>query len=151
MRDHVAQRCTILVEDRRAPKIHNTCGLVATLENKHVQNQAEITEIFNNASQRDAVIISLTVKSELRLEVLGNDNGTYGLKMKDLSDIAIQGGVAICTKRSMKIIVRAELSKTRLEELLNAMRKSFTHAEKYLNIETIKEDKTRKIIDLTYA
>ena len=37
------------------------------------------------------------------------------------------------------------------EELLDTMRKSFTHAEKYLNIETIKEDKTRKIIDLTYA
>ena len=71
--------------------------------------------------------------------------------MKDLSDIAIQGGVAICTKRSMKIIVRVELSKTRLEELLNSMRESFTHAEKYLDIETIKEDETEKTIDLTYA
>ena len=35
-----------------------------------------------------------------------------------------------------------------LEELLNSMRESFTRAEKYFDIET--EDKTRKIIDLTY-
>ena len=38
-----------------------------------------------------------------------------------------------------------------LEELLNSMRESFTRAEKYFDIETIKEDKTRNIIDLTYA
>ena len=38
-----------------------------------------------------------------------------------------------------------------LEELLNSMRESFTSAEKYLDIETIKENKTRKIIDLVYA
>ena len=38
-----------------------------------------------------------------------------------------------------------------LEELLNSMRESFTRAEKYLDIETIKENKTRKIIDLVYA
>ena len=31
------------------------------------------------------------------------------------------------------------------------MRESFTHAEKYLDIETIKEDETEKTIDLTYA
>ena len=37
------------------------------------------------------------------------------------------------------------------EELLNTMRESFGCAEKYFDIETIKEAKTEKIIDLTCA
>ena len=39
--------------------------------------------------------------------------GTDGLKMKDLPDVAIQGGVAICTNSPMRITVRAEISKAR--------------------------------------
>ena len=35
----MAQRRVTLVEDRRAPKIHNTCGLVFTLENERVQTR----------------------------------------------------------------------------------------------------------------
>ena len=31
------------------------------------------------------------------------------------------------------------------------MRESFGHAEKYLDVETIKEDEAEKIMDLTYA
>ena len=65
------------------------------------------------APLRESVMISLIVKSGLRLEVLGNDNGTDGLKMKDLPDVAIQGGVAICTNSPMRITVRAEISKAR--------------------------------------
>ena len=38
-----------------------------------------------------------------------------------------------------------------LDELLNTMRESFTRAEKYLDIKTIKENKTEKIVDLAYA
>ena len=55
-----------------------------------------MTEIFNMVPREDVMIFLIT-KSELRLEVLGNDNGTDGLKMKDLPDMAIQCGVAICT------------------------------------------------------
>ncbi|MDI1495684.1 MAG: hypothetical protein K8823_992 [Cenarchaeum symbiont of Oopsacas minuta] len=83
------------------------------MENERVPNAAEMTEIFNSATPRDAIIISLMAKSGLRPEVIGNHNGTDRLKIKDLSDIAIQGGVAICTQKPIRIIVRAELSKTR--------------------------------------
>ena len=38
-----------------------------------------------------------------------------------------------------------------LEELLDTMRESFTHTEKYLDIETIKEDEAANTMDLTYA
>ena len=87
--------------------------LKPTLQNERVPNASELTEIFNMAPLRESVMISLIVKSGLRLEVLGNDNGTDGLKMKDLPDVAIQGGVAICTNSPMRITVRAEISKAR--------------------------------------
>ena len=41
------------------------------------------------------------------------------------------------------------IQKHTAEELLNTMRESFGCAEKYFDIETIKEAKTEKIIDLT--
>ena len=44
-----------------------------------------------------------------------------------------------------------ENQKHTARRLLNSMRESFTRAKKYFDIETIKEDKTEKIIDLTYA
>ena len=87
--------------------------LKPTLQNERVSNASELTEIFNMAPLRESVMISLIAKSGLRPEVLGNDNGTDGLKMKDLPDVAIQGGVAICTNSPMCITVRAEISKAR--------------------------------------
>ena len=63
--------------------------LKPTLQNERVSNASELTEIFNMAPLRESVMISLIAKSGLRPEVLGNDNGTDGLKMKDLPDVAI--------------------------------------------------------------
>ena len=107
--------------------------MTPTLENERVPNEAEMTEILNNASQKDAIIISLVAKSGLRPEVLGNDNGTDGLKMKDLPDVAIQGGVAICTKKPMRITVRAELSKTRHQYFTFSTSDATSRILSYLN------------------
>ena len=41
-----------------------------------------MTEIFNKVSQIDAMRRSLILKSVLKPEVLGNDNGTDGLKAR---------------------------------------------------------------------
>ena len=101
----MAQRRVTLVEDRRAPKIHNTCGLAFTLENERVQ----------------------TRQRSLTMHLKG------------------------CNHLSRIEEIYMRIKSILLEELLNSMRESFTRAEKYFDIETIKEDKTRKIIDLTYA
>ena len=41
--------------------------------------------------------------------------------------------------------------RSHMAKICYSWRESFTRAKKYFDIETIKEDKTEKIIDLTYA
>ncbi len=45
--------------------------------------------MFAGASLHSSVMISFMAKSGLRPEVLGNHDGTDGLRMRDLPDIAI--------------------------------------------------------------
>ena len=118
--------------------------MTPTLENERVPNAVEMTEIFNSASQRDVIIISLMAKSGLRPEVIGNHDGTDGLKMKDLPDIAIQGGVAICTQKPMRIIVRAELSKTRHQYFTLATTVATCRILSYLNERLSRGEAPRK-------
>src|SRR5262249_54108725 len=73
------------IEIKRKIKIANSDS-TPTLENERVPNAEEITEIFNRTSLREAVAISLISKAGLRPQVLGNHNGTDGLKVGDLSD-----------------------------------------------------------------
>ncbi|MGC1709084.1 MAG: hypothetical protein WA799_04690 [Nitrosotalea sp.] len=84
-----------------------------TLEGERVPDQSEITEIFNRASLRTAAAIALISKAGLRLQVLGNHDGTDGLILGDIPDISIQGSTAVCTARPPMITVRRTLSKTR--------------------------------------
>ena len=84
-----------------------------TLEGERVPDQSEIAEIFNRASLRTATTIALISKVGLRLQVLGNHNGTDGLTLADMPDISIQGSTAICSTRPLMITVRRTLSKTR--------------------------------------
>jgi integrase len=100
------------IELKRKIRIKNVDS-TPTLEDERVPEASEMTEILNRGSLRNAVIISLIAKSGLRPQVLGNYNGTDGLRMKDLSDIVIKQGVAMCLNSLTMIIVRKTLSKTR--------------------------------------
>ena len=84
-----------------------------TIENERVPNAQEMTEIIDRASLRSDAIISLMAKSGLRPEVLGNHDGTDGLRMRDLPDVVIHQGVARLARAPCQIVVRASLSKTR--------------------------------------
>ena len=84
-----------------------------TLEGERVPDQSEITEIFNRASLRTATTIALISKAGLRLQVLGNHDGTDGLTLADIPDIQIQGSTAVCIAKPPMITVRRTLSKTR--------------------------------------
>lgn len=84
-----------------------------TLEGERVPDQSEITEIFNRASLRTAAAIALISKAGLRLQVLGNHDGTDGLTLADMPNISIQGSTAVCIAKPPMITVRRTLSKTR--------------------------------------
>jgi len=100
------------IEVKRKLRIANA-GLTPTLQNERVPNAEELSEIFNRASLRGSVSISLISKAGLRPEVLGNYTGTDGLRLKDLPDIVIQQGLVKCINSPCRIIVRRELSKAR--------------------------------------
>ncbi|MDE2588369.1 MAG: hypothetical protein KGL95_01715 [Patescibacteria group bacterium] len=77
------------VEIRRRIKITNLDS-TPTLENERVPNTEELSEMLNRSSLRESVIISLIAKSGLRPQMIGNHNGTDGLKIGDLPDLIIE-------------------------------------------------------------
>lgn len=100
------------IEIKRRIKINNTDS-TPTLEHERVPDQKEISEIFNRSSLRTATEISLIAKAGLRPQVLGNHDGTDGLVIKDISDIVVEDGKAVCVSMPPRITVRKNLSKAR--------------------------------------
>ena len=100
------------VEIRRRVKVRNM-NQTPTLQNERVPDAGEIAEVFARAPLRTAAMISLMSKSGVRPEVMGNHDGTDGLRMRDLPDVVIHQGVAKCIRTPCQIVVRSELSKTR--------------------------------------
>lgn len=86
-------------------------GFSPTLQNERVPDCYEISEIYKKAELRESVMISMMAKSGLRPGVMGNYDGTDGLQIRDLPDIAIHNGTAECVQTPNRIIVRRELSK----------------------------------------
>ncbi len=102
------------VEIKRKIKISNL-GATPTLENERVPEHAELAELFNRSEMRSGAVMSMIAKAGLRPEVLGNHNGTDGLKIKDLPDLAVVQGLATFTDSPPRITVRRTLSKARHE------------------------------------
>ena len=72
-------------------------------------------------------------KSGLRPEVLGNYNGTDGLRIKDLPDLVIHQGIAKCIKLPNRIHVRRELSKAKHQYFTFSTASATRHILAYLN------------------
>ena len=100
------------VEIKRRIKI-NESESTPTLEHERVPNESEISEIFNRTSLRTAIEMSLIAKAGLRPQVLGNHDGTDGLVIKDIADIVIEDGKAMCVATPPRITIRRTLSKAR--------------------------------------
>ncbi len=100
------------VQVRRKLKIRNP-DFAPTLQNERVPDAGEMSELFSRASLRSSAMISLMAKSGIRPEVMGNHDGTDGLRMRDLPDVIIHRGVAKCIRTPNQIVVRRPLSKTR--------------------------------------
>ena len=100
------------VEIKRKIRIANVDS-TPTLEKEEVPKADEMSEVFRRAPLREGSTISFIAKSGLRPEVLGNSDGTDGLRIKDLPDIAIIQGIAKCIKSPPMVIVRKNLSKAR--------------------------------------
>ncbi len=120
------------VEMRRRIKVRNV-NQTPTLQNERVPDASEIAEVFARAPLRTAAMISLMSKSGVRPKVMGNYDGTDGLRMRDLPDVVIHQGMAKCIRMPCQIVVRAELSKTRHQYFTFLTASGTTKLLAYLN------------------
>lgn len=75
----------------RKVKISNYLS-TQTIENEQVPSQEELARIFRNSSSKVRVAAALLAFAELRLETIGNYNGSDGLKLGDLLELKITDG-----------------------------------------------------------
>jgi hypothetical protein len=82
-----------------------------TLEAERVPEGNDMSEILNRCDLFSSTAISLIAKAGLRLETLGNHDGTDGLTMRDLPDLVIRQGFVTPLQTPLRIVVRRTLSK----------------------------------------
>ncbi|GIU72426.1 MAG: hypothetical protein KatS3mg003_1905 [Candidatus Nitrosocaldaceae archaeon] len=101
--------------------------------NERIPNEYEYTDIINRADIRARVMIALISKAGLRMQVLGNYDGTDGLRLKDMPDIQVINGKAICKQYPCMIKVRVELSKNRRPYITFLSKQGVKYLLAYLN------------------
>ena len=82
-------------------------------ERETVPDKENLSTVLRHASVRERVSISLMAFSGLRPEVLGNIDGTDGIRLSDIPDLSINGKSFEFQRIPVQINVRAELSKIR--------------------------------------
>ena len=101
------------IEIKRKIKVSNS-HKTPTLEGERVPNGEEMAEVYSRAPIRERAMISLIAKSGVRLEVIGNYDGTDGLRIKDFEGFVIWLKTRQDVQRFLvKIIIRPEISKAR--------------------------------------
>lgn len=130
------------IELKRKIKIANA-GIPVNIQDEQVPTKAQLQSILNVASPRTRTSISLMSFSGIRPQVMGNYDGTNGLKLSDLPDLVIEhdGKLVSFAQIPAMIVVRASLSKTKnryftflpsegCEYVLGYLRKRITSGEK---------------------
>ena len=96
----------------RRIKIGNR-NITPSIANERVPTADELRQILTYAGERAKCSISLMAMAGLRPEVLGNMDGTDGLMIGDLPELAIEGDHAVFTKTPTMVVVRIPLSKAK--------------------------------------
>ena len=84
-------------------------------EKERKPEKEELSKILRMATMRERVSISLMAFSGLRPEVLGNIDGSDGLRIEDIKDLEIEGNEILFKTVPARIVVRPELSKIRVQ------------------------------------
>jgi len=82
-----------------------------SLKDERVPTNGELKRIFLSGDKKARVACALIAHSGLRIEVLGNYTGNDGLRIRDLPEIKIEGGLVDFEQSPALLIVRKELSK----------------------------------------
>ena len=130
------------IELKRKVKIANA-GIPVQIQDEQVPTKTQLQSILNVANPRTRTSISLMAFSGIRPQVMGNYDGTDGLKLADLPDLVIEpdGKSVSFVHVPAMVIVRASLSKTKnkyftflpsegCEYVLGCLRKRISAGEK---------------------
>ncbi|MBX8642754.1 MAG: site-specific integrase, partial [Thermoplasmata archaeon] len=99
------------IEIKRPIRIRNA-NLTTTLDSEVIPDQEQLRSILNVATPQQKVAIALVAFSGVRLEVLGNYNGSDGLRLSDFPELQLQNETVTFLKVPTLVRIRRELSKT---------------------------------------
>jgi hypothetical protein len=102
-----------------------------TLRDERVPSKDELSRIIRKATSRGRVAIAIMAYSGLRPESLGNYEGTDGLRLGDVSELAISNGIEIKNVPA-QITVRSRLSKARNQYFSFIGEEGITYIRDYL-------------------
>lgn len=100
----------------RKVKVGNTRA-APTLEDEQVPTQQQLRDLLMAASPRDRVAISFVAFAGLRPHVLGNYQGTDGLRLGDLEELQVRAGRVTFAKVPTQVRVRPQVSKAKHQYL----------------------------------
>ena len=112
-----------------------------TLTEERIPTKEELKKIFNAGDSRERSACAIVAFSGVRIGVLGNYDGTDGLKLKDIEDLEIDGDRVVFKKIPALIRVRKELSKSGKSYLTFLGSEGCSYLETYL-LERIRSGET---------
>ena len=100
------------IDVRRKIKIANY-KIPVTLQDEQVPTTAQLESIMNAADPRTRASMSLMAFSGVRPQVIGNHNGTDGLRVSDVEGLVIEdNGTAVSLERTPAMVtIRPQISK----------------------------------------
>jgi hypothetical protein len=100
------------IELRRKLKVRGANDTPTLRENQPI-TASLLRQLYSASSLKVKCIISLLAGSGIRPEVIGNHDGSDGLRLGDIPELEIEEGRVKFTKTPPMLIVRQELSKAR--------------------------------------
>ena len=114
-----------------------------TIANERVPSKEELAKILRKGTSRGRVIITLMAYSDLRLEFLGNYEGTDGLRLGDLKELKLSDEIQF-DKIPVTVMVKSKLSKARHQYFSFIGEEGATYIKEYL------EERRKQWEELSY-
>ena len=83
-----------------------------TLSEERIPTPEELKRIFNSGDSRERTACAIVAFTGVRIGVLGNYKGIDGLKVKDISDLKVDGDRVTFLRVPAQVNIREELSKS---------------------------------------
>ena len=108
-------------------------NLSKTVANESPPTQEEVAMMLRRGPIRTRAMIALAAFSGIRPEVMGNVDGSDGLRIGDIKDLKIKDNEVVFEKLPAVIVVRPQLSKTRKRYLTLIPPEGAKYITDYLN------------------